>query len=517
MQALADGKINFIVECSPLLGPQLMDLVKKVKAGETVPKRIVTEETTFTQEQAKAALPDPQVLSRHRDRGLPGGSASRTPVSPPGSATGATGRPVEHTAPVLQMRGIGKQFPGVKALDGVDFRLFPGEVHALMGENGAGKSTLIKVLTGVYASTPATIGSTAAGRVHRPAARRSGPASAPSTRRSTSARTSRSRRTSSSAASRAGSGGSTGATMRRRADRAAARGSDLDIDVTAPLSTYSLAIQQMVAIARAIDIDAKVLILDEPTSSLDAGEVAQLFRVMRRLKERGHRDRVRLALPRPGLRDHRPHHRPAQRPAGRRVRTSRARQVGAGRQDDRPGARDARRARASSTRRERSRSGARAAGAARPRRSAARARSSRSTWPSTTGEVVGLAGLLGSGRTELARLLFGADRADTGTLYDRRQAGDAAQPARGDRRRRSRSAPENRKTEGLVDDLTVRENIILALQAARGWTRPIPRRRQDELVAQVHRGARHPPGRTRSAGAEPAAAATSRRCCSPAG
>ena len=58
MQALADGKINFIVECSPLLGPQLMDLAKKVKAGETVPQRVVTEETTFTQEQAKAALPD---------------------------------------------------------------------------------------------------------------------------------------------------------------------------------------------------------------------------------------------------------------------------------------------------------------------------------------------------------------------------------------------------------------------------------------------------------------------------
>jgi simple sugar transport system substrate-binding protein/ribose transport system substrate-binding protein len=58
MQALADGKINYIVECSPLLGPQLMDLVKKVKAGETVPERVLTEETTFTQEQAKAALPD---------------------------------------------------------------------------------------------------------------------------------------------------------------------------------------------------------------------------------------------------------------------------------------------------------------------------------------------------------------------------------------------------------------------------------------------------------------------------
>ena len=105
------------------------------------------------------------------------------------------------------------------------------------------------------------------------------------------------------------------------------------------LGTYSLAIQQMVAIARAVDIDAKVLILDEPTSSLDAAEVEQLFAVMRRLQGRGHRDPVRLALPRPGLRDLRPDHRAAQRPAGRRVPDRRAAAGRAGREDDRQGAR----------------------------------------------------------------------------------------------------------------------------------------------------------------------------------
>jgi simple sugar transport system ATP-binding protein len=97
------------------------------------------------------------------------------------------------------------------------------------------------------------------------------------------------------------------------------------------------------------------------------------------------------------------------------------------------------------------------------------------------GEVFGLAGLLGSGRTEIARLLFGADRADGGSV-----SVDGAQVTM----KTPRSAiergiaflSESRKTEGLIPDLTVRENIILALQASRGWTRPLSRRRQDELV-----------------------------------
>ena len=120
MQALADGKINFIVECNPLLGPQLMDLVKKVVAGEEVPARVVTEETTFTQEQAKAALPDPPVLTADR-------AAGRWPaVSRPMRHRRTDDRPRWPTvAPVSRCRHR-KAFPGVKALDGVDFRLLPG-------------------------------------------------------------------------------------------------------------------------------------------------------------------------------------------------------------------------------------------------------------------------------------------------------------------------------------------------------------------------------------------------------
>ena len=111
-------------------------------------------------------------------------------------------------------------------------------------------------------------------------------------------------------------------------------------------ASHSLAVQQLVAIARAVDVDAAVLILDEPTSSLDADEVRELFRVIRDLRDAGRRDPVRLALPRPGLRDRRPHDGAAQRQAGRRVPDRRAAAARAGGEDDRPGAG---RARASST------------------------------------------------------------------------------------------------------------------------------------------------------------------------
>ena len=121
------------------------------------------------------------------------------------------------------------------------------------------------------------------------------------------------------------------------------------------------------------------------------------------------------------------------------------------------------------------------AGDPRPRARAATARSRRSTSTIHPGEVVGLAGLLGSGRTEVARLLFGADHADQGQVASTATAA-GQEPARRRWREGIAFCPENRKTEGLVAELTIRENIILAMQAARGWTKPIPRKRQDELV-----------------------------------
>ncbi|MEV0130857.1 sugar ABC transporter ATP-binding protein [Dactylosporangium sp. NPDC050688] len=376
---------------------------------------------------------------------------------------------------MLSMSGISKQFPGVKALEGVDFRLFPGEIHALMGENGAGKSTLIKVLTGVYDIDEGEISLDS-----RPV-RFAGPQQATEAGISTVYQEVNLCANLSVAENifigrePTRFGRIQWGVMRRRATELLQR-LELDLDVTAQLSTYSLAVQQLVAIARAIDVDAKVLVLDEPTSSLDAGEVAQLFRIMRQLKAQGiaivfvshFLDQIyeicdRMTILRNGrlvgehlvadisqlqlvslmigkelallerLED-----------AGRRSFTgveAVAEAHGLGR-----------------------------TGAIEP-----------FSLTIHKGEVVGLAGLLGSGRTELARLFFGADRADSGrveidgrpvTLHGPRTAmgHDIAY------------CSENRKTEGLVEELSVRENIILALQAARGWTRPLPRRRQDELV-----------------------------------
>ncbi|MEU0673465.1 sugar ABC transporter ATP-binding protein [Streptomyces sp. NPDC006172] len=388
--------------------------------------------------------------------------------------------------PVLEMAGIVKEFPGVRALSDVDFRLFPGEIHALMGENGAGKSTLIKVLTGVYTLDGGTI--TMDGRTVRIAS----PLQAQQAGISTVYQEVNLCPNLSVAENIFIGREPTrlGRIQWKRLRREAAELVDrlgLDIDVSAPLSSYPLAVQQLVAIVRSLNTGdgdgdgegpgTKVLILDEPTSSLDRDEVLQLFALMRRLRDEGvailfvshFLDQIyevcdRMTVLRNGtlvgehmvrdldqvglvqlmlgkamgqleeLHDHQ-----VRADAGETL----VRAEGLGR-----------------------------TGGIAPFDLEIR-----------KGEVIGLAGLLGSGRTELARLLFGADQPDAGKVsIDGRQV--------------SMSAPndaigagvafcsENRKSEGLVPDLTVRENIILALQAARGWTRPIPASQRDELVAK---------------------------------
>ncbi|GAA3446009.1 sugar ABC transporter ATP-binding protein [Planomonospora venezuelensis] len=380
-------------------------------------------------------------------------------------------------APILRMRGICKEFPGVRALGDVDFRLLPGEVHALMGENGAGKSTLIKVLTGVHAvdGGEITLDGSPVSFTGPLAAQQAGISTVyqevnlcPNLSVAENILIGREPRR---------LGRIRWKEVRRRAAELLAR-LELDIDVSAPLSSCSLAVQQMVAIARAVDVSARVLILDEPTSSLDAGEVEQLFRVMRRLKAEGiailfvshFLDQIyeiadRMTILRDG------------RLVGEYL-TSELGQVELvgkmiGKElKDLETLENAPKDIAAA---ERSRPFAEARALGRPG----------SVEPFTLtiheGEVVGLAGLLGSGRTEVARLLFGADHATTGEL----SVGGAPVTLRTPRAATNHGiafCSENRRAEGLIPDLTVRENIILALQAARGWARPIPRRTQDELV-----------------------------------
>jgi galactofuranose transport system ATP-binding protein len=381
--------------------------------------------------------------------------------------------------PVVEMTGISIEFPGVKALDDVDFRLLPGEVHALLGENGAGKSTLIKVLTGVYHPDGGTI--TVDGTEQRFAT----PASAQAAGISTVYQEVNLCANLSVAENvmlgreprRAGTIDWRGT---RRLAREYLQQLNLDLDPTSTLSGHSLAVQQLVAIARAMVIDAKVLILDEPTSSLDADEVERLFGVVRGLRDQGVAilfvshfidqvyaisDRITV------LRNGRlvGEYRAADLPRVQLV----SKMIGASIEV-------LEQLEAEPTRHVRSDDGTAFLSA----RGMGRKNSIKPfDLDVVPGEVVGLAGLLGSGRTELARLLYGADHADSGELAVDGRPARIRSPRRALKHKIAFSS-ESRRIEGLVGDLSVRENIVLGLQADRGWLRRIPRRRTDEIVAR---------------------------------
>jgi simple sugar transport system ATP-binding protein len=387
------------------------------------------------------------------------------------------------STPVLTMTGICKEFPAVRALTDVDFRLFPGEIHALLGENGAGKSTLIKVLTGVHGLDAGVVeldGATV--RVTSPHhAQQLGISTVyqevnlcPNLSVAENVFLGRERT----------AGGAIRWRRTRKEAAALVAGFGLDIDVSAQLDSYPLAIQQLVAIVRAVgfgggdagEVRTKVLILDEPTSSLDRDEVQVLFQVVRQLKASGvavvfvshFLDQIYEVCDRMTvLRNGRVvgEHLVSELDHVGLVRLMLGREL-AGLEElgehDRGTPGDV---------------VVRAEGLGRKGGIAAYDLDIRA------GEVVGLAGLLGSGRTELARLLVGADRADSGRLeVDGKRLslhGPHSAIAKG-----IAYCPEDRKAEGLVPELTVRENIILALQAARGWARPVPRETVDELVAK---------------------------------
>ncbi|MFD9392335.1 sugar ABC transporter ATP-binding protein [Streptomyces sp. NPDC060000] len=387
--------------------------------------------------------------------------------------------------PVLEMTGIVKEFPGVRALSDVDFRLFPGEIHALMGENGAGKSTLIKVLTGVHPLDGGTI--TLDGEPVRIAS----PLQAQQAGISTVYQEVNLCPNLSVAENifigrePTRMGRIQWKQLRRRAAELVDR-LGLDIDVTAPLSSYPLAVQQLVAIVRSLGTGgdgegegtgAKVLILDEPTSSLDRDEVLQLFALMRRLKDEGvailfvshFLDQIyevcdRMTVLRNGTL------------VGEHM-VSDLDQVGLvqlmlGKAMGQLDELHEHQLHADAGETLLKADGLGRTGGIAPFDLEIR-----------KGEVIGLAGLLGSGRTELARLLFGADQPDAGKVFigGKQVSMSAPNDAIG---AGVAFCSENRKSEGLVPDLTVRENIILALQASRGWTRPIPAAQRDELVAK---------------------------------
>ena len=380
--------------------------------------------------------------------------------------------------PIVEMRGITIEFPGVKALDGVDFRLFQGEVHALMGENGAGKSTLIKALTGVYRIDAGSI--VVAGQERSFGGTGDAQAAGISTvyqEVNLAPNLTIGENVMLGHEVRGAFGVNWRATHRAATEALARLGLD-QLDTRQPLSTLSIAMQQLVAISRAMAIKAKVLILDEPTSSLDAAEVEGLFTVMRTLRDQGvailfvshFLDQVyaisdRLTVLRNGqyegeyLTRDLDRHALISRMIGKDLDTLKS--LGGNR---RTTPRDADEAPFLSA------SGISRAGAVHA-----------TDLDIRPGEVVGFAGLLGSGRTELARLLYGADRSESGQISIKGRKADLSSPSAALSQRIAFST-ENRRDEGIIGDLTIRENMILAVQAKRGWARPMPRKEQDAIV-----------------------------------
>lgn len=392
----------------------------------------------------------------------------------------------EDRTPLLRMEKVSKSFPGVRALDQVDFDVRAGEVHALLGENGAGKSTLIKVLTGVHRPDEGRV--FFQGRAIAPSSPHDCEACGISTvyqevplipRLSVAENVLLGRQPSRWGFLR-------WKELRRQAAEAL-RGVGLQIDLDRPLGDYSMAIQQMVTIARALSANAKVLVLDEPTSSLDEREVDDLLALMQQLKGQGlglvfvthFLDQVYKVADRiTVLRD------------GRRVEVRPTEDLSRldliGKMLGRP----------PSTPNEAPPvlpGGSDPPGGGEPLLVARGLGRKRSVRPFSLriapGDRLGFAGLLGSGRTEAARLLFGLDRATEGELRYGDQVMKRPTP------RKAIAAgfafcPEDRKREGLLLDLTVRENIVLAMQAHRGVARTLPHAKQIDIANHYIRALR---------------------------
>ncbi|ACM38241.1 MULTISPECIES: sugar ABC transporter ATP-binding protein [Rhizobium/Agrobacterium group] len=376
---------------------------------------------------------------------------------------------------VLAATAITKTFGAHVALHTIDIAFRPGEVHALLGENGAGKSTLIKILTGAYTpdagtvlvdgapmsfSTPQQAQAAGIGTVYQEVNLLTNMTVADNLFIGRQPRR---------------FGLVDHRTMEREARRILS-GYGLDIDVRAELATFSVAVQQIIAIARAVELSGKVLILDEPTASLDRSEVLKLFEIVRGLKARGlaivfithFLDQVfelcdhatvlrngklvgsqpidtlnRTTLVRMMLGKDLSLHHDAVAGIEAEVGESLMQFTGYGLD-----------------------------GKVQP-----------FTLTIHKGEVIGVAGLLGSGRTEMARLMFGIDSADKGELT----LNGASFKIRSPRQAIDLGfgfCPEDRKADGIFGDLSVRENIIIAMQAKLGWLRTLSYDEQMEIAGQ---------------------------------
>lgn len=375
----------------------------------------------------------------------------------------------------LTMKGVYKSFPGVKALQNVDFTLRKGEVHSLMGENGAGKSTLIKTLTGVY---PMDEGEVILNGKHIKAnspleAQQEGISTVyqevnlcPNLTVAENIFIGRQPR----------KGGRIDWKSMNKQSKEVLKRLNLDIDVTKNLDQYTVAIQQMVAIARAVSVNAKVLILDEPTSSLNELETQKLFDIIRQLKKEGLGiifvshfleqiyeicDHITVLRNGELVGDYKVKDLPRVELISKML--GKDKEALASFDDVSPKSEGDEELFLSAK-------GIDRLGNIQP-----------TDLDIHKGEVIGFAGLLGSGRTETARLLFGADKLDHGTIEINGQAVklnntlDAMKHKIG-------YCPEDRKKEGIIQDLSVRENIILAIQVKKGMLSHIPLKEQEKIA-----------------------------------
>ncbi len=377
---------------------------------------------------------------------------------------------------ILRMENISKSFPGVQALQNVDFCLKKGEIHALVGENGAGKSTLIKVMTGVEKpdqgrmlydgvemkiKSPQHANNIGISTVYQEVNLCTNLSVAENILLGREPR-------------------QFGGKINWKAMNARAKeimlGLDVDIDVKAPLATFSTAIQQITAIARALEISSsKVLILDEPTSSLDVHESDLIFQVMRKLRETGvgiifithfinqiYEVSDRITVLRNGklVGTYDTENLPTISLIEKMIGRSLAEYEDMEKAKQDPGKQQV----LIETK------GLGRDGTVQP-----------TDLTLKTGEVVGMAGLLGSGRTGVAKLIFGVEEPDTGDIRVENQPVDKHSPHES-LLRGIALCPEDRKESGILGDLTIRENIILAMQARMGWFKYLNKKQQYEIA-----------------------------------